>query len=72
MAKGGSGDVLTGVILGWMAKNYGPIESAMIPVYFCMDQQVTWPKKARGRLKGSLARDIVDMLPKACLKLFGQ
>jgi NAD(P)H-hydrate epimerase len=33
MATGGSGDVLTGIILGLLAQNYSPEEAAMIGVY---------------------------------------
>ncbi|MFW5793316.1 MAG: NAD(P)H-hydrate dehydratase [Bacteroidota bacterium] len=33
MATGGSGDVLTGVILAWLAQGYSPFESALIGVY---------------------------------------
>jgi ADP-dependent NAD(P)H-hydrate dehydratase / NAD(P)H-hydrate epimerase len=70
MAKGGSGDVLTGVILGWMAKNYSPIDSALTGV-FLHGMAGDLAQKGRGR-EGILARDIVDMLPKAGLKVFGQ
>ncbi len=69
MAKGGSGDVLTGVILGWMAKNYGPVKSVMIGV-FLHGSAGDLAAKGRGA-EGIMARDIVDMLPKACMKLFG-
>ncbi|MCF8303390.1 MAG: NAD(P)H-hydrate dehydratase, partial [Bacteroidales bacterium] len=33
MATGGSGDILTGIILGFMAQGYSPKESAIIGVY---------------------------------------
>ncbi len=33
MATGGSGDVLTGVILSWLAQGYTPLGSALIGVY---------------------------------------
>lgn len=35
MAKGGSGDVLTGVITGLMARNLSPIDSATVGAYIC-------------------------------------
>ena len=34
MATGGSGDVLTGIILGLLAQQYSPLEAALIGVYF--------------------------------------
>lgn len=33
MAKGGSGDVLTGMITGWLAQGYEPLQAAMIAVH---------------------------------------
>ena len=33
LAKGGSGDVLTGMITGFLAQGYSPIESALIATY---------------------------------------
>lgn len=33
MAKGGSGDVLTGMITGWLAQGYNPLHAAMIAVH---------------------------------------
>lgn len=33
MAKGGSGDVLTGMITGWLAQGYEPLHAAMIAVH---------------------------------------
>lgn len=33
MAKGGSGDVLTGIITAFLAQGYSPLESALISVY---------------------------------------
>ncbi len=34
MATAGSGDVLTGIIVGLLAQNYSPKESALLGVYF--------------------------------------
>jgi NAD(P)H-hydrate epimerase len=33
MAKGGSGDVLTGMITGWLAQGYAPLHAALIAVH---------------------------------------
>ena len=33
MARGGSGDVLTGLILGLLAQQYAPSEAAILGVY---------------------------------------
>ena len=33
MAKGGSGDVLTGIITGLVAQNYDPVHAAILGVY---------------------------------------
>ena len=34
MATGGSGDVLTGIILGSLAQGYSPLNATLIGVYF--------------------------------------
>ncbi len=63
MAKGGSGDVLTGVITGLLAQGYSPLDSAIIGVYihgFSGDLA----KELKGET-GMIAGDIVERLPSA-------
>ncbi len=68
MAKGGSGDVLTGAILGWMAKGYTPIQSAILGVYL---HGMAGDLAVKGKgVEGILARDLVALLPKAGVKVF--
>ncbi|MFO7978379.1 MAG: NAD(P)H-hydrate dehydratase [Bacteroidales bacterium] len=66
MATGGSGDVLTGMILGWLAQGYSPLESAMAAVY----THGLAGDLAAGRrgFEGLIAGDIVDQIPKAIKK----
>lgn len=66
MASGGSGDVLTGVILGWLSQGYSPLESAMAGVFvhgYAADLAA-----ARLGFEGLIAGDIVENLPKAIKK----
>jgi len=68
MATGGSGDVLTGIILGWLAQGYTPLQSALMGVYL---HGLAGDMAAR-RLgyEGMLAGDIVFHIPKAIKRLF--
>ncbi len=67
MAKGGSGDVLTGIITSLLAQKYSPAEAAVIGVYI--------HGLAGDMAKGILgetsmeARDIIHYLPKAFKEL---
>ena len=66
MAKGGSGDVLSGIIAAFIAQGLEPFLAACWAVYFhgmAGDMAV----KERGEL-GLLASDIIRFLPKAFLK----
>lgn len=63
MATGGSGDVLTGIILGLLAQNYTPFEASIIGTYihglagdFAMDTQ---------SYESLIASDIIEHLGKA-------
>lgn len=67
MAKGGSGDVLTGIILGLLSSGYNPPQSALIGVYLhglaadlCAQNMGT---------ESMLASDIIAGLPYAFKKL---
>lgn len=68
MATGGSGDVLTGMVLAWMAKGYSALHSAILAVYlhgFAGDLAA----KTKG-YDGLIAGDIAEMIPKAQQKVF--
>ncbi len=68
MATAGSGDVLTGAILGWMSQGYGSLESCLIAVFlhgFAGD--IASGKKGH---EGMIASDIVELLPIAARKTF--
>lgn len=69
MASGGSGDVLTGILLGLLAQNYDPIEACIIGVYLHgLAADLILEEKG---FEGMIARDIINALPKAfveCMK----
>lgn len=67
MATGGSGDVLTGIVLGLLAQNYTPIEASIIGTYIhglagdiALDTQ---------SYESLIASDIIEHLGKAFLTL---
>jgi ADP-dependent NAD(P)H-hydrate dehydratase / NAD(P)H-hydrate epimerase len=63
MAKGGSGDVLTGIVTALLGQNYTPEEAAILGVYihgFAADIS----SEANSQ-EGLIASDIVDYLPTA-------
>jgi hydroxyethylthiazole kinase-like uncharacterized protein yjeF len=69
MAKGGSGDVLTGVLTGLLAQGYSPLHAALIGVY----AHGLAGDKAKA-LKGEtamIATDIINALPEAFMQLMG-
>lgn len=67
MATAGSGDVLTGVILGLLAQGYDPVKAACIGVYIHgLAGDVAAKEKGEISL---LASDIVDALPKAFMSV---
>ncbi len=63
MATGGSGDVLTGIILGWMAQNYSPLYSCLMGVYL-HGRAGDLAANRKGQ-EGLIAGDIIDEIPKA-------
>lgn len=68
MATAGSGDVLTGIILGWMAQGYSPLQSALAGVHI---HGLAGDMAARSQGPESLiAGDIVAQLPKAIKRIF--
>lgn len=67
MAKGGSGDVLTGIITSLLAQSYTPLEAAMIGVYV-HGLAGDIAKSSQGEI-GMITSDIIDCLPEAFLKL---
>lgn len=67
LAKGGSGDALTGVLTGLLARGYSPAQAAIIGVFvhgYAADLCVK--KKSKESL---LATDLIAALPKAFFKL---
>ncbi len=63
MATGGSGDVLTGMILGWLAQNYTPLHSCILAVYL-HGRAGDLAANSKG-YEGMTAGDIIEMIPKA-------
>ena len=63
MATGGSGDVLTGMILGWLAQNYSPLHSCLLGVY--LHGRAGDLAANRKGFEGLIAGDIIEMIPKA-------
>ena len=68
MATAGSGDVLTGIILGWMAQGYTPLQSALAGVY--IHGLAGDMAASRQGPESLIASDIVAHLPKAIKKVF--
>lgn len=67
MATGGSGDVLTGILLGLLTQGYSPLESCKIGVFvhgLAGDLAV----KEKGEI-ALIASDIIDYLPQAWMKI---
>lgn len=67
MATGGSGDVLTGVLLALLAQGYAPGMAALLGVY--VHGLAGDLAAARRGVIGMTAGDIVDSLPKAWMKM---
>lgn len=67
MATAGSGDVLTGIILGLLARGYSQADAAMTGMYL---HGLAGDLAAKAVGKESLiASDIIDHLPQAFLKV---
>ena len=67
MATGGSGDVLTGIVLALLAQGYNAIESAVIAVYIHgLAGDMAAEKMSRTAMTSA---DIISFLPNAWLKL---
>ncbi len=61
MASGGMGDVLTGMITGWLAQGVAPLPAACLGVYFHSGAGVRVAAK-KGK-QGILASELADVLP---------
>ena len=70
MATAGSGDVLTGTILGLLAQKLAPKDAAVLGVYLhgCAGDRAA---AAKGRA-GMLAGDILEEIPKILCSLEGK
>jgi NAD(P)H-hydrate epimerase len=67
MAKGGSGDVLTGIITGLLAQSYHPLEAANVGV-FIHGLAADFATSVKGQ-QSLIASDIIDHLPDAFMRL---
>ena len=63
MATGGSGDVLTGMVLGWLAQNYSTLHSCLMAVY--LHGRAGDLARVRSGDEGLVATDIITHLPSA-------
>jgi NAD(P)H-hydrate epimerase len=68
LAKGGSGDTLTGIILGLLARGYTPPQAALLAVYIHGSAADLSLKKIH--IESLLATDVIAKLPKAFEKLY--
>lgn len=67
MAKGGSGDVLTGILTGLMARGYAPDQAALLGVYL---HGIAGELASRDLgMESVLATDIIEQLGKAFVSL---
>ncbi|MDR4987751.1 MAG: NAD(P)H-hydrate dehydratase [Bacteroidales bacterium] len=69
MATGGSGDVLTGMILAWLAQNYSPLHSCLLGVF--LHGRAGDLAANRKGYEGLTAGDIIEMIPKAAKTTLG-
>ena len=69
MATGGSGDVLTGIVTGFLAKNHLPEEAAILATYL-HGLAGDLAAEEMGE-EGLIASDIIDFLPKAIRRSMG-
>jgi ADP-dependent NAD(P)H-hydrate dehydratase / NAD(P)H-hydrate epimerase len=69
LAKGGSGDTLTGIILGLLARGYNAPQSALLAVYLHGSAADACLKKIN--IESLLATDVINKIPKAFDKLYG-
>jgi len=68
MATGGSGDVLTGIILGLLAQSYSPLEASILGVFIHgLAGDLALRKRGHEAL---IASDIIEYLGKAFKKLY--
>ncbi len=67
MAKGGSGDVLTGIITALLAQGYGPADAAILGVY--LHGSAGNAAARRFSQEAMLPSDLVDCLPEVFLNL---
>jgi ADP-dependent NAD(P)H-hydrate dehydratase / NAD(P)H-hydrate epimerase len=67
MAKGGSGDVLTGMITAFLAQGYSPLDSAILGTY--LHGLAGDIAKEKGSEHSMLAGDIIENIPDAFRKL---
>ncbi len=63
MATGGSGDVLTGMIVAWLAQNYSTLHSCLMAVYL-HGRAGDLAANRKGH-EGLIAGDIIEHIPKA-------
>lgn len=68
LAKGGSGDTLTGIILGLLARGYNAPQAALIGVYVHGLSADICLKKIN--MESLLASDVIEKLPKAFDKMY--
>ena len=67
LAKGGSGDVLTGMLTALLAQNYSPLHAAMIGVYLHgLAADIAVEEQS---MESLLATDIIEMIGKAFRKV---
>jgi len=68
LAKGGSGDTLTGIITGLLARGYAPNHAAILGVYVHGLAADLCLKK--NHIESLLASDVIEKLPKAFSKIY--
>lgn len=69
MATGGSGDLLTGIVAGFLAQGLGALEAAAVGAYL-HGMAGDYAARQKGQ-RGLLAGDILDHLPAAIRKIEG-
>lgn len=68
LAKGGSGDTLTGIITGLLARGYAPNHAAILGVY--LHGMAADLALKKNHVESLIARDVIDKIPKAFRKIY--
>ena len=70
LATAGTGDVLSGMITGLLAQGYSPLDASIMAAYIHAESSSIF--QADMGVRGLIASDIIDMMPKVISKIFNE